>query len=197
MDRAHYATGHRAPGSLPRPELTEAQLKARYEQYRRRQAARLVTLIARDAVRPLYRTARARALQRAAFDPKDPARALVELCLQLLPLPPFERWREDLANNPLAHLEDEAWGARPRTHRRSTLTDTRTLAHGGSVWHAALNVYADEDGWRGFIAFHSPGRPASLRTADIFREPTPADVRERFRSFEPHTLEAFLRSVLP
>ena len=35
------------------------------------------------------------------------------------------------------------------------------------------------------------------RTALVFRESDPADLRERFLSFESGTLEAFLRSALP
>lgn len=197
MNHAHGPTSFPTPESAARPEPSDPQLRERYEQYRRRQAARLLTLVPRDAVRPLYRQARARALRRGSFDPKDPVQALVELCLELLPLPPFERWRDDLERNPLPHLEDEAWGRSPQPAPRATRADTRVLTYRDVLWYASLHLYPHHHGWRGFIAFHSPQRPEPLRTADIFQEATAAQVRDRFRSFEEQTLEAFLRSVLP
>jgi hypothetical protein len=51
--------------------------------------------------------------------------------------------------------------------------------------------------WRGFIAFEDARSRDVHRTAVIFREWAPADVRERFMSFEPTALAAFLRSALP
>lgn len=197
MNRAHGPTSFPTPAGAPRPAPSELKLRERYEQYRRRQAARLVSLVPRDAVRPLYRQARARALRRGSFDPKDPAQALVELCLELLPLPPFERWREDVERNPLPHVEDEAWGRNAHPAPRATRADTRVLTYRGVLWYASLHLYPDHHGWRGFIAFHSPQRPEPLRTADIFHEINAAQVRDRFRSFEDETLKAFLRSVLP
>lgn len=196
MDRAR-GSAEQTPARQPRRRAADDPLRERYEQYRRRQAARLVTLLPRDAIRPLYREARARALRRGTFDPQDPVRALMELCLEVLPLPPFQRWHQDLEQNPVAHLEDEAPAGQPRGQPRPTLADTRTLTAVGCLWYASLHLYADDDGWRGFVAFHSPERSGAHRTADIFHESSPADVRERFRSFEPQTLEAFLRSVLP
>jgi hypothetical protein len=35
------------------------------------------------------------------------------------------------------------------------------------------------------------------RTADVFVEARAEDVRRRFRTFSPDTLQAFLRSALP
>jgi hypothetical protein len=35
-----------------------------------------------------------------------------------------------------------------------------------------------------------------VRTADIFREEDPEEIRDRFRAFHSGTLQAFLRSVL-
>lgn len=197
MSRAHGPTSSPTPTGAPRPATSELQLHERYELYRRRQAARLVTLMPPDAVRPLYRKARDRALRKGSFDPKDPAQALIELCLELLPLPPFEQWRDDLERNPLPHIEDEAWGRGDPSAPRTTRADTRVLTYRDTVWFASLHLYPDDHGWRGFIAFHSPQRPQPLRTADIFQEPTATQVRHRFHSFQEETLEAFLRSVLP
>ena len=72
----------------------------RYEQYRRRQARRLLDLLPRDAVRPLHRAASVRGAQ------ADPLERLVSFCVEILPLPPFDVWVVDLARHPEAHFRD-------------------------------------------------------------------------------------------
>jgi hypothetical protein len=176
-----------------------AELRLRYGSYRRRQAARLVQILPRDAVRPLYRRAREAACRGSAADTPadDPLALLVEYCERLLPLPTFELWCEDLACNPEAHLSDldEAPGG-PTFDAPSTMA-TQGLTYAGRTWTARLCAFRDDAFWRGYIAFEDRGRGRVHRTGSIFCEPDPGELRRRFLSFEPPALEAFLRSALP
>jgi hypothetical protein len=146
-------------------------------------------------VRPLYR----RALE-AGFGertPADPLAALVDFCETILPLPPFEQWCEDLARFPVAHLRDLDDSATAPTAEAPTTVEARLFEFGGDPWIAYLRSFRDGGAWRGYIAFEERQSRRVHRTALIFRETDPADLRERFLGFEPVALEAFLRSALP
>jgi len=176
-----------------------AELRLRYGSYRRRQAARLVQILPRDAVRPLYRRARETARRDSQMDMlvEDPLALLVEYCERLLPLPTFELWCEDLARNPEAHLSDldESPGG-PTFDAPSTMA-ARSLTYAGRGWTARLCAFRDDAFWRGYITFEDVGRGHVHRTGSIFCEHDPGELRRRFLSFESPALEAFLRSALP
>jgi hypothetical protein len=179
------------PESVP---LDEVELRAQYRGYRRRQARGLVRMLPRDAVRPLYR----RALRgRVSDDPDaDPLESLVAFCEEVLPLPPFDVWREDLARHPNAHLRDLDESAETPTVDAPATMEARTLDVNGHPWIAQLRSFRDGVAWRGFIAFQDAHSRVVHRTAVIFREWTAAELRESFLSFEPAALVAFLRSAL-
>jgi hypothetical protein len=182
------------PGStaIPREELVR-----QYEGYRVRQARALMSLMPRDAVRPLYRRARDASSPDGVID--DPMSLLVDFCEGLLPLPPFEVWLEDLRRNPGAHWQDLDGSADAPTATAPATIVTRRFRPAGRPWRAHLRGFRDGDAWRGFIAFESADRPGQdvHRTALIFREATVEELRDRFRAFESASLEAFLRSALP
>lgn len=177
---------------------TSEELRARYAEYRSRQARALIGMLPQEAVRPLYRRARtvADGVPTGAED-QDPLERLLRFCDQLLPLPPFEVWLEDLRRSPEAHLGDLDGSADvPGPASPATLV-ARRFTPGGRAWVARLRAFRDDGAWRGFIAFEQEGTGRVHRTSLIFREPGPADLRERFLGFEPATLEAFLRSSRP
>ena len=178
-----------------RVEPAEVELREEYADYVERQARQLVALLPREAIRPLYRAARAdRSLDTV---PDDPLAKLTAYCGRLLPLPPFHVWVDDVRRNPEAHLAelDEAPDA-PTALAPATLV-SRRLTRGAGRWVARLRGYRDGDTWRGFIAFEDSASGTVHRTTTIFRETDPRDLRRRFLAFEPGTLEAFLRSALP
>lgn len=176
------------------------ELRERYAAYRRRQATRLVQMLPRDAIRPLYRRARAeapRAGAGATGSEDDPLALLVRYCETLLPLPPFETWCADLERNPDAHftdMEDSADG--PTADAPSTM-DARTVDFGGRPWLVRLCSFRDAGVWRGYIAFEEGGSGRVHRTAAVFCEQGAQELRERFASFDSSALQAFLRSALP
>lgn len=182
------AAGH-APTGVDREEL-----RRWYEAYRRRQARRLVDLVPREAIRPLYRA--------ASRDPgpapsTDPLERLVSYCGALLPLPPFDIWIEDLARNPGAHLRD--WDDTvevPTVGEPATLA-TRTLRRGREEWGIRLRAYAHEGAWRAHLTFEGPTVADTYDTAVVFHEASPGDLMDRFLGFEDSFLEGFLRSCLP
>lgn len=183
---------------LPSLHWEREALEARYEAYRRRHATRLLTLLPREAIRPLYRRARRRAAEDGALDRKDPMGALVGLVLEHLPLPPFEVWRRDFEAHVRAHLDDEAPTPYAPRKPRPVTGGRTTFALGDARWRAILKVYRSDDGWRGYLAFGVEGEDGvRARTAEIFREESAEDVTDRFTSFDEPTLQAFLRSVLP
>jgi hypothetical protein len=177
-------------------EPTEAELREAYEQYRERQARRLVALLPREAVRPLYRAARAN--PELATEPDDPLGLLAAHCASFLPLPPFEVWRADFRAHPEAYLTELAAAADAPTPAAPVTLESRRLPRSdGAPWVARLRGFRDEDAWRGFIAFEDERSGDVHRTALIFREGDPTDLRDRFLGFESATLEAFLRSCRP
>lgn len=186
--------------AIPREELARL-----YDGYRVRQARALMSLMPREAVRPLYRRAREgspNGTERAGSVPDvidDPMSLLVEFCEALLPLPTFDVWLEDLLLNPGAHWQDlEDSADTPSATAPATIV-TRRLRPAGRPWRAHLRGFRDGAVWRGFIAFEpADGSERAIhRTALIFREPTVEDLRDRFCGFESVSLEAFLRSALP
>lgn len=174
---------------------SEEQARERYAAYRVRQARGLVRMLPREAVRPLYR----RALTGAgvAARPTDPLAVLLEYCEQLIPLPPFETWLKDATQYPGAHLRDLDDSADAPTAAAPATIEACELEHRGEPWIAHLRSFREGGTWRGYIAFEEALSGRVHRTALVFHESDPADLRERFLSFEPSTLEAFLRSALP
>jgi hypothetical protein len=149
-------------------------------------------LMPREAIRPLYREALA-GNERV----EDPLELLVRHCETLLPLPPFEVWREDLRRSPEAHLRDMDESPAPPTATAPSTVEVRSVAYRGCTWLAALKSYRDDGVWWGYITFADREGTRAHRTAPVFRESDPVSLRERFLSFEPAALEAFLRSALP
>lgn len=185
------AAGH---GISP-AERTRGELLARYGAYRRRQARGLLRMVPRNAIRPLYRRA-----VRAGFgkaEASDPMETLVSYCETLLPLPPFETWHDDVQRSPAAHLYDVDDSADAPSAEAPVTVETREFSHDQHPWTAHLRSFRDGVTWRGFIAFEDSRSRRVHRTALIFRESDPVDVRERFLSFESSALVAFLRSALP
>jgi hypothetical protein len=182
-------------GQPARPRLSRGELLSRYEAYRRRQARGLLRLIPREAIRPLYRRAIAGAREPEADS--DPLGALVGYCERLLPLPPFEVWCDDIRRNARAHLLDIDDSADAPDSEAPVTVETRDFSFADRPWTAHLRSFRDGAAWRGFIAFEDRESTSIHRTALIFRECDPVDVRERFMSFEKTALEAFLRSALP
>lgn len=179
-----------------RIEPTEVELREAYEEYRERQGRRLVALLPRQAVRPLYRAARSD--PRLATEPADPLGLLAAYCGLVLPLPPYEVWVEDFRANPDAYLADLVDAADAPTPSAPVTLESRRLSEPGRApWVVRLRGFRDGDAWRGFLAFEDEQAGLVHRTALIFREGDPRDLRSRFLGFESATLEAFLRSCRP
>jgi hypothetical protein len=168
--------------------------RRRYEAYGRAQARELLNLLPQTAIRPLFR--RAREELRAAggtADPDDPLSILLDYCRRLLPLPPFEQWREDARRHPDAYRETRD----PRWIRDPVTVDVRALDAEGSRWVASLDVRSDGGLWRGRVTFRRPDDARGYATGEIFREDGVEALRERFLEFDDRTLAALLRSSLP
>jgi len=188
-------TGPAEVAAPPGAQLIETELRLQYRAYRHRQARGLVGMLPREAIRPLYR--RARRAGHGGDAPGDPLAALVDYCETLLPLPPFERWCEDRSAWPAAHLEDLDDSAAAPTEESPTTVEARPFELDGIPWVASLRSFRDGTAWRGYISFEDRRAGRVHRTALIFRESHPADLRDRFLDFEPAALQAFLRSALP
>ena len=187
---------HEALGGLSYSAPTD-ELRAQYQAYRTRHARRLVRMLSRTAIRPLYRLAAEREEQVSGAAQADPMAALVRFCEELLPLPPFEVWVEDVTLHPVRHLHDLDDSADVPTARDPATMEARLFEYGEDPWVAHLRSFRDGAAWRGYIAFEERRTGELHRTALVFRESDPADLRERFLSFETAALEAFLRSALP
>lgn len=176
------------------------ELHVRYAAYRRRQAARLLQMLPRDAIRPLYRRARFEAVRDGAGQDvvgEDPLAFLVAYCESLLPLPPFEVWRDDFARNPDAHFADLEDSLDGPTQEAPSTMEARSLVVAGQKWIAHLRAFQEGGFWRAFISFEECGTGRLQRTASVFYERDAGELRDRFLSFEPEALRAFLRSALP
>ena len=174
--------------------------RGRYDGYRRRQAARLVQMLPQDAVRPLYRRARDEARRLGALGEsgeQDPLGLLVAFCERLLPLPPFEVWMSDLQAYPDSYLADLAESAEAPTAEAPSTMEVRPVEYSGRPWLARLRYFREQGLWRGYIAFEERESGRVHRTAAVFCEDHPSDLRERFLAFEATALQAFLRSALP
>ncbi len=175
----------------------DPELRSRYRAYRSRQAQALVSFLPQEAIRPLYAQARTWAAEVGVRIGKDPLATLLLFLQELLPLPPFEVWLRDRAEHLPAHLEEEFTSA--PAHRRISppvTVESRPVSLGESHWRASLSLFRRDEAWRGFISFRPVGDGPGVRTADIFREEDPEEIRSRFLSFNARTLQAFLRSVL-
>ena len=184
----------------PLQYVAEAELRERYEAYRRRQAARLVRMLPREAIRPLYRRAREEAPRGDAVGDggeADPLGLLLRYCEQLLPLPPFPLWAEDLRRHPDGHFADLEESTDGPTPEAPSTMEVRPLMVQGRPWLARLRTFREAGLWRGYISFKEEGSGRVHRTATVFCESRADELRERFVSFEQTTLEAFLRSALP
>ena len=175
------------------PGPTPAQ---RYEWYCERQVSILLSLLPADVLRTFYGHAREWAAGRGEHQAKDPLSTLRRFGRRVLPLPPFEIWRNDFLRHRLAYLEDDLEPPDPRTRSDPVTVDARSLDYRDESWNVELRLFSDAAVWRGFMVFRSGTGPA-FSTADVFCESAPAAIRERFMDFEPGTLQAFLRSALP
>jgi len=198
--RAQLGIGEAALGASRRADTIGEDWLERYRSYRRRQAMRLIHMLPKGAVRPLYRRARDYA-QRVGIPATelsdDPLGVLVGFCQMLLPLPPFDVWLTDVEIHPGAYFLDMADSVDQPTPEAPATVESRLFACGGRSWTAHLRSYQDSGLWRGYIAFTGDGDPRVHRTAPVFCEQDPSELRERFLSFEPAALQAFLRSALP
>lgn len=180
-----------ASGAHDEAGIDRGELQRWYALYRRRQARRLLDLLPREAVRPLYRAAAARS------EHPDPLERLVAYCADILPLPPFEVWASDLAAHPDAHLRDwdDAIDA-PTAGEPATLA-VRELRRAAEVWRVRLMGFAEAGSWRAYLTFHGPSVHDAFHTACVFQEATAGALRDRFRGFDDPIIEGFLRSCLP
>lgn len=176
----------------------DAELHRRYVAYRRRQAARLLEMIPRDAIRPLYRKARTEDAGSGDGPVRDdPLASLVAYCEALLPLPPFEVWRGDLESHPDAHFQDVEESLDGPTVDAPSTMEARSFEYGRFSWTANLRAFRDNGLWRAHIAFEERSSGRAYATAPIFCEEDARELRDRFLSFDTSALQAFLRSSLP
>ena len=173
---------------------TQEEERVAYEAYCVRQVRALVGLLPREAIRPMYRKALEAGAPESADDPLG---TLADFCSTILPLPPIDVWRDDRERFPEAHLHDMEVTPFVPTAAEPVTLEARFLPRVRGAWTARLRGYRSGEGWRGFIAFEDGTSGRTHQTAPIFREPDPVELRSRFLSFEPATLEAFLRSALP
>jgi hypothetical protein len=186
--------------AAPAPLSVGARGIRGYEAYCRRQTQRLLALLPREAIRPLYREARRQLVETAAGagDDKDPMAVLHAYCRKLLPLPPMDVWEADVASNPSAYLDDAATDEPlPESLAAARTVEARFFMADGRRWSATLGVHRDGGIWRGHIAFRTRDGTRTYRTAEIFREGGAEALRDRFQEFDDVTLHAFLRSARP
>ncbi len=190
-------TSFRSALPEPRERWSESDLRRYHGDYCAKQAAALVSLISREAIRPLYARAREWAASGGSHESKDPMRSLVRFCRTILPLPPYEVWLEDFHRNRMEYLRESMEVGMGTAPAEPLTVDVRSISLGDRPWNAGLALFQEGAKWRGYITFQeSPGSRAA-RTADIFLDGDPEEIRNRFRSFRSATLEAFLRSALP
>ena len=187
-----------APPFSSQVVVEDPELDARYVEYCRRQAKGLVSILPKEAIRPLYARARRWGRETGNEVEKDPLATFLLYLEDLLPLPSREIWEQDRVNHLDAHVKEE-FDSPQAYHRDSApvTVESRGMMLGDQRWRATLNLFRQHEAWRGFIVFHRLGDKEILRTADIFREEDPDEIRKRFLGYHNQTLQAFLRSVLP
>jgi hypothetical protein len=176
----------------------DPDLSSRYVDYCHRQAKGLVSILPKEAIRPLYARARDWGRETGNEVEKDPLATFLLFLETLIPLPPRSVWEVDRAQNLDAHVKEEFDS--PQAHRRSSppvTVESRGMEMDGLRWRATLSLFRRDEAWRGFIIFNLLGETETVRTTDIFREEDPDEIRNRFLGFHNQTLQAFLRSVLP
>ncbi len=176
----------------------DPDLGSRYDEYCRRQAKGLVSILPKEAIRPLYARAREWGRKTGNEVEKDPLATFLLFLEELIPLPPRDVWEADRTEHLRAHVKEEFDS--PPAHRLSSppvTVESRGMEMEGERWRATLNLFRRDEAWRGFIVFNPIGEAETVRTTDIFREEDPDEIRNRFLGFHNQTLQAFLRSVLP
>lgn len=197
---ARQRVGAAAEGSAEAwSEIRRVVDRSAYDAYVERQAQALLELIPRDALRPLYGRAREWARKKGLHDQKDPMATLLRFCGELLPLPPFDVWLEDVARHATGHVADLRHGpGTDESSQESIPVESRSFrGPAGEKWVAALSVFRAGAAWKGLISFHRGSTTPVLRTAPVFREDGVDAIRARFRTFDRPALLAFLRSVRP
>jgi hypothetical protein len=207
------ARGERySSATAPRPEHFPSAipdtLRGLYEKYCASEAADLVSLVPQSGLRDFLRQASAWSSPEMGSSPEtipalsvfrdelshDDALAQVRrYARSLLPLPSYEVWVRSYLQNRSAYLDRLGIATAPRSEEPVMVA----IQEFGEGWYAALYLSNRNEGWSGSIHFHRSEAVRSYRTADIFREEDPAEIRSRFLSFDSSTLHAFLRSVLP
>ena len=181
---------------LRAPSVHSPGLRERYARYRETQGKELLNVIPREGIRSLIRH-----LRKHGHPPPSPGGDtltwLADQCAALLPLPTFEVWARDFYRARPEYEGQPGPPLAPATGDGEAVTvEVRPLDHADRKWMAALAIRRMDRQWVGHIRFHPPGEARVFTTGDIFREDSPVAVRERFRSFDAHTLGAFLRSSL-
>lgn len=185
-------------GSAAGTDLHSPSLRERYLAYREAQGRELLNVIPREGVRSLLRHFRASEDLPADEGGEEILAGIASRCSRLLPLPPFEEWVKDFHESRSEYASFPGPPFAPQAPDGEPVTvEVRTLVHGEQEWVASLALRPADDAWVGHVRFHPQGSDRVFRTGDIFREPSPIDVRERFQSFDDRTLNAFLRSALP
>jgi len=168
-------------------------LRGLYGQYCEREAMALLGLLPETERRGFARRARVWAEGEGLWDPTDPLAAARRYARSLLPLPPYELWIRSYLADRWAYLDRLGVPSLPRTGEPVAVA-LRDCPDG---WMVTLSVTGSELGWRAFLEFHREGEEGRWRTAEIFRGDDPDEFRQRFLEFNPATLQAFLRSILP
>jgi len=169
----------------------DPDLETRYQEYRRRQAKGLVSILPKEAIRPLYARAREWGRETGREVEKDPLATFLRFLQEVIPLPPRSVWEADRARNLADHVKEE-FDSPPAQHRASppVTVESRGMEMDGRRWRATLNLFRRDEAWRGFIVFNPIGEPEAARTTDIFREEDPDEIRNRF---QPLRLPSALR----
>jgi hypothetical protein len=138
LDPTH-STGQPGSATVVRQD---PDLEARYEEYRHRQAKGLISILPREAIRPLYGQAREWGRETGREVEKDPLATLLLFLETILPLPPRSVWEEDRAAHLDAHVREEF--ASPPAHRQDSppvTVESRAMDMDGHRWRATLNLF--------------------------------------------------------
>lgn len=190
------------PGAFP------DTLRGLYEKYCEIESAELLSLIPQDELRNFLRRASAWTPEDGESGPEGASSAdskgttlshdaaltqVRRYARSLLPLPTYDVWVRSYLRNRAPYLDRLGVAAAPVSEEPVMVA----IQEFGEGWYAALFLSNRNGGWSGSIHFHRSESARSYRTADIFREEDPTEIRSRFLSFDSATLHAFLRSVLP